>query len=98
MPTYSDMADYSRNTIMGVLFDSDIKGKTGWESCSVAYHVYRALNHLGLFLIGDYSENHLSNAQTRLSMAAWLYYEKGKPQGEPPVVRSDEFTSGELDR
>ena len=91
MPTYGKVADDARDTVMAVLFDGDVRGKTGWDKKSPEYHVLRAIAHCVKFLQGDTTEAHIDNALTRLGMAKWkINSVKG--------LRDDEFKSEELDR
>ena len=72
MPTYGEVADGARNTVMETMFEGDIRGAHGWETKGVLHHLYRAANHIMLYLIGDRSEDHVSHAITRLSMVRYL--------------------------
>jgi len=51
------------------------------------FHAYRALRHIGLFLIGDTKENHLRNALTRLAMSHYL-----QSRGVSSILSDTEFT------
>lgn len=86
MTTYGEVADAARNTVMAVLFEGDIKGKTGWEKKSVVCHLYRAANHILLWLIGDRGEDHISHAQTRLAMAAWVMGRESRVESQKATV------------
>ena len=87
MPVYGKVADEARDAIMAVLFDSDIRGKTGWEKKGALFHAYRALRHIGLFFIGDKTENHLMHALARLAMSYHL-----QSRGVSSLLSDTEFT------
>ncbi len=89
MATYGEVADEARDTIMAVLFDGDVRGKTGWETHSAEYHILRSIAHGIRYLQGDTSESNLDNMITRGAMAKAC---------EGRIMRDDEFSAEGLDR
>lgn len=90
--TYGEMAERVHDEVLAVLFDGDIRGKTGWELCSAAFHVMRATMHLAAWLAHDTSEDHLAHAATRITMAWTVQDAAGCGK-----LRNDEFTGSGVD-
>ena len=93
---YNDVANHARDSIVAVLFDADLRGKTGWEKRSPEYHLMHARAHLAKYMMGDTTDNHLENAQTRIAMARVLIRNSESSETQKRLP-SDEFTAGGLD-
>jgi len=87
--TYGEVAEKAHDTVLAVLFDGDIRGKTGWDKKTVLHHLYRAANHITLCLIGNHDEDHIAHAQTRLAMASYLLN-----KAIDAHLRDDHFSEG----
>ncbi len=75
---YGEVSDYARDSIQEVLLDGDRRGKTGWEKLDVCIHLVHAVVHTWKYLLGDRTEDHLANAQTRIAMARILLKRQGQ--------------------
>jgi len=107
--SYGNVADRARTKIMEVLFDGDMRGKTGWQDYTPEFHIKHAALHLVNELAGDCNETHVYNAITRLAMAMSVKHEdrldarqtaQQDAQDDESFAKlcRDEFASEELDR